>query len=141
MIIAALIAISEIVTAGSSFLGFPGSWSCTTAKSAPPACFLSGWMGAVLQSWMSSCVSTSTNASCCLECCASTWTCKAPSNLDPCLQRRALPPSSPLKASQWTQVVLIFLLKPTLKKQSAAPKRFLLRHWGSDVLISDPGTF
>lgn len=138
LIIAALITASEpvsdfhTVSAGNAS-DFSASWSCTTTspshpRSAPPAYFPPGWTRAVLQSWMSSCVSTSTRGSCCPESCVSTWTCKVPLKLNRYHPMRVLHASSPQKASQCTDIVcLIFHLLPTLEKPSASPKR-----WSSD---------
>lgn len=101
--------------------GFPASWSSTTTSPSPPTsalptCFPPGWTGAVPPSWMPSRASISTRTSCCPGRCASTWTCKAPSERTPCC---LLPPSSLLEVSSCRAAVLLL----TVEKPAALPER------------------
>lgn len=137
VITAALTTVSEMVAVASSMaslhainsvLGLAVSWSYTITStclpgSAPPTCFPPGWTVAVLHFRMSSGASTSIRGSCSLGGCVSTWTCKVPSKLDPCLQISALHPSHLQTASQ-CMIVLKLHLPPTLETLSLASKSF-----------------
>lgn len=108
--------------------GFLASWSSTITgplrpTSAPPTCFPPGWTGAAPPSSMRSCASISTRGSCCPGRCASTWTCKGPTELTPCC-RLLLHPCSLLKVWSWEAVVLLLTVEKTAALPTRASDRF-----------------